>query len=51
MNIPRRIARHHAAIQHRELWYEFELDKLMTGKSKPGDVTLRWLKLKEVRGK
>lgn len=36
-------------IHHREVWYERALDRLINGQAKPGDVTLRYKKLKEIR--
>ena len=38
-----------ACRQHRAAWYERALDKLISGQAKPGDVTLRWNKYKEVK--
>jgi len=37
-------------LHHREVFYEKYLDKLINGQAKPGDVTLRFNKLKEIRG-
>jgi len=37
-------------LHHREVWYERTLDRLINGQAKPGDVTLRYQKLKEIRG-
>ena len=49
MNKGRQINKQKLCKQHRQIWYERSLDRLMTGKAKPGDVTLRYNKLKEVK--
>ena len=48
-NVGRHIIKHKLVRQHRELRYQYELDRLMNGRAEPGDVTLRFKKLKEVR--
>ena len=37
-------------LEHRKERYEHYLDNLMNGQAKPEDVTLRFKKLKEVKG-
>ena len=49
MNVGRKINRKALCRKHRELWYGYVLDRLIHGQAKPGDVTLRYRKLKEVR--
>ncbi len=51
MNIGRKIIKHRLIKQHRQVWYERELDRLIAGESKPGNVTLRWNKRQEVYSK
>lgn len=49
MNVGRQVNRKTLCRRHRELWYCYYLDRLITGQAKPADVTLRYRKLKEVR--
>lgn len=49
MNIGRKRAKHILIRQHRKVYYERALDRLINGQARPGDVTYRWLKLKQVR--
>lgn len=48
MNKGRRINKLVSCRKHRQEWYERSLDRLISGQAKPGDVTLRFKKLKEV---
>lgn len=49
MNRGRNVFKHKMMKQHRKVWYERYLDKLINGNCKPVDVTLRWKKLKQVK--
>lgn len=41
--------KHKLILEHRQTYYEQALDRLISGKGKPGDVTLRYNKLKAVK--
>lgn len=49
VNTVRHIIKHQMVRRHREERYGHWLDRLINGTARPGDVTLRWNKLKAVR--
>ena len=50
MNIFKSKGKKVACINHREERYGHYLDALINGNAKPGDVTLRWNKIKNAKG-
>ena len=50
MNRGRHINKLALVRQHRETQYLYTLEKLINGQAKPADVTLRFKKLKAVKG-
>ena len=48
MNKGRKTNKLNLVRQHRQTWYERELDKLINGQAKPEDVSSRFNKLKQV---
>jgi len=51
MGTPKSNRKRHDCMAHRDERYGHWLDKLIEGTARPLDVTRRWKKVKQVRGK